>query len=400
MPQGQPTVGELWTNTGLDGREVSAVIGEVGNVITLVSMTGNRIRVSPDRLGGWQYRNPRPRTRHNCGTHACYERAVFEMQPVQTGLSYRCPWHLPVGRAAWLLRDDPEAPLLEDHLMTEDAVPLVCPLCQRDRLVERAIPGVRISTEYHCEGCNTRMTYFECAADRNIGTVLGVITNDVADRDRRPPNFQLVVGMRVYNQIQTHNNGYAGLNPESVVTFQNIRFDRSAEIPEWGSFLIHTRGLPVPLGAPGVPVFEQRATPLLVPPLLNSQWVMAQTGSLVTVTRVSPTSVHFRGTTEHSSVAMTLEDFYQYHRMVEARPKQVDFDIDINPGEEWDTQPGGVHGQMVKILKVDRILGIVGIEESDGTMRSVRLADVVHGRWEKVVRRSAFDRLIANTDFD
>jgi hypothetical protein len=51
-------------------------------------------------------------------------------------------------------------------------------------------------------------------------------------------------------------------------------------------------------------------------------------------------------------------------------------------------------------MKVDRTLGFVGIEETDGTMRSVRLADVVHGHWEKVVRRSAFDRLISNTDFD
>lgn len=125
MPSQTPILGETWEMTDNFGRSTRGIVAEISvNVITLVALTGARIRVSPDRLTNqWSLAASPPRTTLNCSR--CRQPGILRFQRGMTP-DFVCPKHLPVGVLASLT---PGEPVAEEDRATAPKNIIVCPQC-------------------------------------------------------------------------------------------------------------------------------------------------------------------------------------------------------------------------------------------------------------------------------
>ena len=158
MPEGTPLIGEIWEMLDGTGRSVRGVVADMTETVaTLVSFTGNRFRIAPQRLvGTWQFSQPPPPTALRCNRRGCAQAGILRFQ---RGISpeWVCPRHLPVGVQASLtteslgLPQTPQAP---------QAPTVLCPGCT---LEIDPIEDSRVSTSqvtfWQCPACNQRWGY-------------------------------------------------------------------------------------------------------------------------------------------------------------------------------------------------------------------------------------------------
>ena len=155
MPDGNPLVSEVWEMQDGTGRAVRGVVSEIApNVITLVSFTGNRFRISPTGLvGGWHFVQPPPPTALRCNRPSCNLPGTMRFQR-GTSPEWVCPRHLPVGVQASLTTESLGVPT------TPQAAPVLTSICPGCQLNIEAIEDIRLSTTdvqaWHCPACNTR----------------------------------------------------------------------------------------------------------------------------------------------------------------------------------------------------------------------------------------------------
>lgn len=147
MPSGDPQVCELWETTDpFTGRTARAVVAELApNVITFVSMTGNRTRVPTNRLDLWRFIQAGPTHGMGCSRRGCRLAGIFRMDRDSTP-EWVCPRHMPVGTPATL--DMSEHPGAPEQAMVSDA----CPACE-----DRATTNVSRNGTFHvwsCTKCN------------------------------------------------------------------------------------------------------------------------------------------------------------------------------------------------------------------------------------------------------
>lgn len=424
MPAGNPLIGEVWSSTSstIDGtsRAVRGVVAEVvSNVITLVSFTGNRLRVSPDRFQAtWQFVQARPSTHRRC--QSCDQQAVFsvgfDQEPVP---SYFCPRHTPTGIQAVLLPNSSRSELLESlqgyAALQEDGPRVLmastdasrqeaihCPLCSRDRLVQVVTFRVTGGTAYHCEGCNQRMVH----ANLSGQSLSMFIPNLARDLERNNcPLIEIQMSHGAYAELLRNHSTSVGFpvatSPDAPVNLYGFPMRTNPGIPGQGAFFVHRNPDHLRTGDPGRPAPTLQPTPpeLQVPPEVGSGWVTRAGGSVVTVERVTSQAVHFRASGSESNAVMTLPDFLTYHRKAEHRPNKKAEPIphDIKVGEEWE-QRSGLYAQAVKIIEINDRLQAVVVEEPDGTRKSLRLVEIVRD-WKRVTRVTLYDRLNREDDF-
>ena len=149
-------------------------------------------------------------------------------------------------------------------------------------------------------------------------------------------------------------------------------------------------------------VTEQAPTPFVT---VGQRWVMRQSGDLIEVTRVNPTedgrstAVHFQRVSDgiESSNAMLQEDFVR-----ECTPFVVNTSQPIEPpkvqlfkGEEWEHLESTA---VVTIDYVDSKRDLVVIVQKDGKRRSVPLLEFAEARWRRIIRKTAWEKLLEGDD--
>ena len=403
MPTGTPLLGEVWTTNASvadapqGNRSIRGVVADVvSNVVTLVSFTGNRLRVAPDRfLATWQYVSPPPRTRHTCSTAGCQRSAVFGVNYDQEPIpEFVCPRHMPVGVQATLLEDEGPYDELLRHLVDSPGefpstrVVPQCPLCERDHLVE-VVSAMRVTGGgrfFHCEGCNSRMVY----ADLTNIDLHRYSQNLIQSLDREnTPVTEIHISFRLNAELLRASRE-TPVSGSLAIFLYGIPCQGSSTVPGNGAFFV-TRNSSLRA------VQREPAPNYLTPPQVSSAWVNRANGSVVNVERVTSAAVHFRPSGTDSNVVMTLPDFHQYHRLLEVKPREKPVLPGVHPGEEWEVV-SGVYSDVVRVIELNDRLQTVVVEGADGTRRSLRLAEMNDGRWRKVTRTSTYDRLINNTD--
>lgn len=162
-----------------------------------------------------------------------------------------------------------------------------------------------------------------------------------------------------------------------------------------GAFPIRQE-IPIP-PLPGTPT-----TPFVA---VGQKWVQRKTGDILEVTRVQPTddrtttAVHFRRVSDgvESSSAMVLEDFLAECRpftQKNSAPAPVP-SVFVLQDEEWEHIESG---EVVKIDSVDSKRDLVIVAQKDSKRRSVALFEFVNAKWRKIVRRTAYARLLDDGD--
>lgn len=401
MPAGQPLIGEVWTMNAAASdspggiRAVRGVVADVvTNVVTLVSMTGNRLRVAPDRfLSTWQYVSPPPTSTRGCSAAGCRRAAVFEIRR-DTLPEHVCPRHMPTGLAGSLIQDTRHtlanladaAQEAREHAAAQ-VVP-TCPICMRDFLVEHVSPS-RITGGgrfFHCEGCNSRMVYTDCT-NLDLRTYIRNLQNSL-DLERTPI-LDIHTSFAVYAEIMRSLNTWLEMTgPGQITTLFGIPIRGSSSVPENGAFFLTRNSLPSAI-PPTLPEFRP-------PPGVNTRWVN-QSGTLVNVERVTSAAVHFRATGSESNAVMTLEDFQKLHRPFEARTTEKPVFRDVNPGEEWECA-SGVYSEAIRIIEVNERLQTIIVENMLGERRSLRRVELNDNRWRRVTRQTVYDRLNRSED--
>ncbi len=106
MPNGNPQVGEMWLMRDSQGREQRGIVADLTDtIITLVSLTGQRFRSSPQLFNSnWSYTSAAPRTGLICVRGGCSDTACFRYRRDGSD-EYTCPRHLPVSTPATYLTE-------------------------------------------------------------------------------------------------------------------------------------------------------------------------------------------------------------------------------------------------------------------------------------------------------
>jgi hypothetical protein len=143
---------------------------------------------------------------------------------------------------------------------------------------------------------------------------------------------------------------------------------------------------------------EQAPTPFAA---VGQRWIQRKTGDLIEITRVGPTDdrsttvVHFKRVSDgvESSNAMLLDDFMRECHPYTTRSSQPQ-DIPVVvvlKDEEWEHVDSG---EVVRIDTVDSKRDLIIVMQKEGKRRSVPLFEFANARWRKIIRRTAYDRLL------
>jgi len=146
VPSGDPQVCELWETTDpFTGRTARAVVAELApNVITLVSMTGNRTRVPANRIDLWRFVQAAPTHGMGCSRRGCRLAGVFRMDRDATP-EWVCPRHMPIGTSATLdMSEHPGAAEVPQPIVNDG-----CPACD-----DRATSNVTRNGTFHVWSCS------------------------------------------------------------------------------------------------------------------------------------------------------------------------------------------------------------------------------------------------------
>ena len=384
MPNGDPQVCELWETTDpFSGRTARAVVADLApNVITFVSLTGSRTRISPNRLSLWRFLQAPPAHGMGCSRRGCRLTGVFRIDR-DTTPEWVCPRHMPVGTQASLdMSEHPGAAEMPQAMSTD-----ACPACD-----DRATSGMnRVGSSLHlwsCSKCNYQWG--------TLGEPPGNITDEWY--------FENMIELRTHMQ---------------AANMPVRRIDITPTI--WGHFY-RTHEREVMSGPYGARAFQ--GTPILVsmgPESLHS--VMIQTrdvgrSTALPVSRLGGQPGRPSAMPASNSVLLDLvrellpirsgvvftSNPPSFPRNPLAAPSQpapeppeVDPAAGIpevmpSPGDEWEHT---VDKTGVEIISLDASREIVHVAEiGRKRLRSIPLRDFASGSWRKIVRRTSFEHLM------
>jgi len=382
MPVGQPQVGEVWSTLDpATQRSVQALISEiVSNVITLVSLSGNRVRVAPDRFERtWAFVQGPPLTHLRC--QSCGQAASLTFNRGQSP-EFVCPRHMPTGIRATLVTDSPPDLLATASQAAPTRSVLSCPFCERDQLIPQLAADLRDLSydEYQCGGCNARFVYQQEALFDQVPRLLA----------RRPQINEAQLGPDAFRRAASAGDeaDFSRAISASVQLF-NVRavFNSRLENAIALRYAAHT-----------APVARLEPPRLQPPPRINSRWLTKKTGTVVEVIRVTDDAVHFQSVTDGNRSLMTRDDFYEYHREQHVNTTTPEGLFSV--GDEWTLiAPSGAEEVYRIVEKAGRMETFI-IEDADGKRSTLRFADIQPNQWRKLVRPDLYDRLLAKDIFE
>ena len=433
MPDGTPQIGERWRTQATDGRQMIGVVADIApNVVTLVSYTGNRVRLPPERfLATWHFHEPAPRTRQPCALRGCNQLGTIMYQRRgQTEHEHVCPRHLPNGVVA---TPTPEGAIIAARQETRTAV---CPGCEQTNAVE----DVRVSTPQvtyqHCQTCNAR--WGALRVPEGELNPLAYVTRAILEFNLRLQEWAVRISHITMSQ------GLIDAMALRVVLEQDRprwlgQELRSADLPEEMSLVVLTHGAPlqiepgmvyvagepeyvgnlppradVPIGSVAafrtgtqMSASEVRAAVRAIPiPAYvdeGQRWVQRGTGTLMTVrqvardetggpmVRMSPSNGPIS-----ALVTMTMQDFLDHcSRFETPTPTLPATALMPQVGEEWEHR---ATRDYALVREIDPTRNLAFVRMQDGQTRSVSLHEFTDERWRKVCRRTAFDRIMADDD--
>ena len=401
MPAGQPVLGELWETLDTQGRAVRGIISDVTpTTVTLVSFTGNRHRIAPDRLPlNWTFTQSAPRTPFVCSRRGCSLPAVFRYTR-GTSPDYTCPRHAPAGTRMALLSDQPGAPQSQPAPTITIASP--CPNCGNPDPVE-IWSGVGLLPEisgWSCVRCNN--TWASVLGGANPSTsgqwwreAIATITRETERHNfkRQPSQIRChpTVGSVLLSEFET-------VVINGVPTLYGIPIEVDGALDPW-TMIVHTgvnhriaslqqQVLAAARSLDDSGDLEELESQLVHAP---SRWVHKGTGMSVETVAVRDGAVSFRQ--EEQTFTMLLEDFVKFHRpfVLDGVSTEPAPNIAIQVGEEWESAEG-----TVKIVSVDSKREQVVVTWADSRKRSapLTLREFATDKWRKVVRKTSFQRLL------
>lgn len=425
MPAGDPRASELWELRDPEGRAIRGVVADVSpQFVTLVSLTGNRSRVSPRSfILSWHFVSAAPRTPYSCARRGCGSGAVFRYHRGRSP-EYACARHLPVGTRAEVLPDQPDAP----GATAETVAASPCPLCQQPDPVEvLREPGTGLDavpaevSEWTCPLCSGRWVMVLPLPDVNYSDDWFAQTlTDARNRASRQ-GFEVVsvqAGTFAWGSLLralnlTDSGGAATLwndvplswatpQPEVALTARWMRLmirtrpqrEARSRVPIANdSVLAALRELPAQM--PEQMPDEQEAKRILSP---GQRWLRKGQGQTVEVIAIEQGAVAFKA--EEQNFRMTIEDFLALHRPFRfndsgATPALVEPLPELSPGDEWT----GVEGT-VTVVDVDSKRELVTVRWAHGGQKTSRLdlRQFAGDKWRKVIRKTAYQRLLDEED--
>ena len=507
MPVDDPAVGEVWETTDATGRTVRGILADVtATIVTLVSFTGNRFRISAGRMAGWHFIQAPPNTGMRCTRSGCNQPGILRYTRGPETI-WTCPRHLPVGVQAQLTTESigvnrPTPPV---PAPAPAAVNRSCLSCGSvDPVEDVSITLPPTSVLWRCNLCNARWVIVDMT-----GVVVQAFGNDESSVIRQildDTRVQLLAENYRIEEIQTadprfqqmfdfhHHTGsilepgrtgyldtvtlYAGIPVRALHDANgptpSIRL-RLAGGPEFrapvrparqmlGPLVPNVEGLPVsgvtrfndivlqrtlpaptPVGVTagayvvGDPHFvgvipprqdypfrvspeetvalrqrlndhglgalleEMAPTPFVTK---GSQWRNGSTGDIVVVDRLgqsteSPeTVVHFRRVSDDMKTGMVLlqrdfETMFKPYTQERLYAKEDKSSVEVLKDEEWEHVESGIT-VIVESVDLKRNLIVV---EGKGKRQSLPILDFQKGKWKRLIRRTAYDRLLEDEEY-
>lgn len=363
MPENNPQVREVWSTSDVSvGRTVFGVVSEViSNVITLVSLTGNRVRVPPSRFfSAWQYVRTIPEYDALCSVHGCDQCPVVQVAERY----YVCPRHIPAGAQSEFIADDVIT-------TTQSIIVPPCPSCGASNLQSHARLPEGIEPErdvptglFLCQSCNLRFVFFAEFDFSRLETLAGRLTLS-----------------RVFFSHSAFTRVYTG----TPLFLGSIAVERSNHLAV-GVALVTTintayRG---PVVLPSLEHNQLSILPILPP--AGSRWINAASGALVRVLPHNANAVHFENTSDSNRAFLTISDFYSYHRVCTDQNKTLPLPLAV--GEEW-----WIEGEIAMILEVFLAENYLIVRWGENLTQWRVPFTLLDNRWTKAVRPTIYDRL-------
>ena len=489
MPVDDPAVGEVWETTDATGRTVRGVLADVtANIVTIVSFTGNRFRISAGRMGGWHFMQAPPNTAMRCTR--CTQPGILRFTRGTTH-DWVCPRHLPVGVQAQLTTESlgvnrptspvpPSAPASINRSclncgsvdpVEDTRVQLpptsslwMCNLCSarwaiidmtgvlvqafggdESAVVRQILDDTRVQLlgeNYRIEEIQTAETRFQqifdfyhrvSSPDRagatgylDTVTLYAGIPVRLVLTDGASGALRLrLAGGPEFRAPARQNRAVTALIPnvegrpvDGVTRFDDIVLQRTVPAP--GTVYIadqpHFVGIiPTRVDRPfrveseaaaqtiGALLEEMAPTPFVTK---GSQWKNSSTGDIVVVDRLGQstenreTVVHFRRVSDDMKTGMVLlqRDFEtMFKPYTQERPyaKEDKISIEVLKDEEWEHNDSGI---TVIVESVDTKRNLV-VVEGKGKRQSLPLLDFQKGKWKRLIRRTAYDRLLEDEEY-
>jgi hypothetical protein len=430
-------VGEVWTTNAGD-REVQGVVASITpDIITLVSLTGNRFRAAPDRiLGMWAFSQPALHSDIECYRPGCTNPGIL----IYNERVYTCPVHAPVGTTSRLVTPSRVEPSVPPSAVCS----IPCPFCTNPDTVENLQANYNFVSAWQCLRCGEQWVsafvegeplqsdvqlMIDAVSARNVGIESIIVSSQAArsltwDVYTESGGPTLIFGypLRVIDALHRDTGevflvhlSRASLarrwNSHTTPEPERPRPVLEAENPATGQS-VFTMSLAVGVEYPnnssvggditlrsGTGALEEAGVARvwvqeIDPPTPGTQWVNKGTGAIVTVTKVIPgEGVHYKD--EGNSIIVTLTDFLQ---LFTRREHTVPVSVAVVPvvGEEWENTLSNLVYSITEVF-VDRMTVIVE-RLSDSNKTSVKLQDFSSTYWKKVNRRTAYEHLLDDDD--
>lgn len=398
MPVGRPAVGELWQSVDSEGRIIRGVIAEMlQTIVTLVSVTGQRYRVAPNRLlTSWTYDAAAPRTPFVCSRRGCASTAIFRYSR-GTSPDYVCPRHAPAGTRLELLSDDPNFGVSHPQRNNERSS-LPCPACHSpDPIEDRSLNVLDEVMGWSCLRCNNR--WFTIRPNEATTFVGNWWLDNI-----RVAIDELFRLQRPAGVIEAHPSAHAEILRVLMSRSRNIGMSVTPEGTNWSLFnipVVLTSSLESytvlvrPTSGNPVSSIEDMVTKPLEDTLVRpgTRWIHRSGGRAVEAVNVKDGVVTFRD--DHQPFHMILEDFLSLHKpfVLDNTPPEP-LNINILPGEEYEGPEG-----LVRILAVDSKRELVDVVWPDGRKRMpLQLREFATSKWRRIERRTAYQRIMDDDD--
>lgn len=362
MAVGDPQVGEKWSTRDLSGREMQAFMADITpHIVTLVSITGNRIRVAPARLqSDWSFLKSAPRTGLICERKGCSFIALF--RTTRDGhVQHLCPRHAPIGVLLHVVDETRIYPRSEVEGIT-------CLVCGTPDVPEDM--GALRSTDdpwqfWNCTRCDSYWVSVDPRPEEGTSLV---------------PRAMVYLEGRgcTIDRVFTGEGLSLGLKEKTIV---------DPLLPRYGVQILlrrktkHNLKPPMPIqklgGAPQTTIEKDRI------PAIASVWRHLITKQVVEVTSLEG-AVHFKPLSGGGTTCTTPADFLRYHESYEAIAALPD----VRVGEEWEN---GI--DIFRVVSFDAKRQVVILQNPYST-REIDFQSFANGQWSRATRKTMYDMLL------
>lgn len=452
MPIGSPQICELWETTEpFSGRIARALVAEVAsNVITFVSLTGNRIRVPSSRIGDeesylrdsseWRFIQSPPTHAMNCSRSGCRLPGILRIDRESTP-EWICPRHMPASTNATLdMSEHPGA----TNVLTSETLP--CPVCQADTIPTDNMRRSSSNTTYgiwECPQCKYQLgaatlllqlpAEHRLAGLQSLHSLVQTLGLQARRIDMTPAFWSDLYsrhesdvisgahGARMFRGTPVHVAPGHDSRFSVVIQTRDIGRRTSLPVPRLGGQPGRPNASPTPVmlrdlyGPPEPPPQRPARAPEPAPaeappepskpeptgfPTGGSLWVQRKSGDLVEVVKRlgENESVVFRRVVSDSDIpqsmsTMPYHDFMTTHRAWSKKDNIEPPTVVPVSGEEWENKNDLT---LVEILHVDVARELVQVLESKSrrTRTNLPLREFGSGQWRKITRRTSFDHLM------